>query len=83
MVSEALLRFKDQNLRNRFRVRITVGKTPEAKADNKTFKPKAFFKTYNEAYEALVKYHENPNDIDKFISVKNCMRIGAKNILKH
>lgn len=78
----SITEIKNKNLRNRFRVRITVGKTQEGKPIIKLLKPKAFFKTYNEAYEALVKYHENPYDIDKFISVKELYEKWSKKYFK-
>lgn len=78
----SITEIKNKNLRNRFRVRITVGKTQEGKPIIKLLKPKAFFKTYNEAYEALVKYHKNPYDLDKFISVKELYEKWSKNYFK-
>lgn len=51
---------KGHNLRNKYRVMITVGKTDEGKPIVKSLKPKAYFPTYNEAYKALVEYHSNP-----------------------
>ena len=55
---------KNRNLRNRFRVMVTVGKTSEGKTISKLLKPNAYFKTYNEAYEALVEYNKNPYDLN-------------------
>lgn len=55
---------KDKNLRNPYRVMITVGKTDTGKPISKPLKPKGYFRTYNEAYEALVRYHKNPYSID-------------------
>lgn len=55
---------KNRNLRNRFRVIVTVGKTSEGKPISKLLKPNAYFKTYNEAYEALVEYNKNPYDLN-------------------
>lgn len=55
---------KNRNLRNRFRVMVTVGKTSEGKLISKLLKPNAYFKTYNEAYEALVEYNKNPYDLN-------------------
>lgn len=56
-------RINGKNLRNPWRVMVSVGKTPEGKPIQKILKPKGYFKTYNEAYEALVKYHHNPYDL--------------------
>lgn len=55
---------KNRNLRNRFRVMVTVGKTSEGRPISKLLKPNAYFKTYNEAYEALVEYNKNPYDLN-------------------
>lgn len=51
---------KNARLRKPFRVMVTVGKTDFGKPICKPLKPDAYFKTYNEAYTALIKYHENP-----------------------
>lgn len=48
------------NLRNPYRAMVTVEKSPEGRCVCKILKPKGYFKTYNEAYKALLKYHENP-----------------------
>lgn len=56
---------KNKNLRNRYRVMVTVGKDKNGKPIGKLLKPQAYFRTYNEAYEALVEYNKNPYDLDK------------------
>lgn len=56
---------KNQHLRKRFRVSITVRKTEDGKCVQKLLKPNAYFETYNEAYEALVEYNRNLYEIDK------------------
>lgn len=61
---------KGQNLRKPFRAMVTVGKTPEGKPISKLLKPEAYFETYNDAYQALVKYSQNPYQIDPGITVK-------------
>lgn len=55
---------KNPNLRKPFRVMVTVGKTAEGKPICKILKPEGYFKTYNEAYAALVEYNKNPYDLD-------------------
>lgn len=60
---------KVHNLRNRFRAMVTVGKTVEGKPIVRTLKPKCYFATYNEAYQALVEYHKNPYDLDDTMTV--------------
>ncbi len=61
---------KGQNLRKPFRAMVTVGKTPEGKPISKLLKPEAYFETYNDAYQALVKYNQSPYQIDPGITVK-------------
>lgn len=60
---------KGRNLRNPYRVLITVGKDANGKPIQRALKPTAYFRTYNEAYEALVEYHKNPYDLDDDINV--------------
>lgn len=73
---------KDKNLRNRFRVMITVSKTPEGKPICKLLKPKAYFATYNEAYTALVNYNKNPYDLDSIIILKDLYDNWSKEYFK-
>ena len=56
---------KGQRLRKRFRAMVTVGKTETGRPICKLLKPVSYFSTYNEAYTALLKYHEDPTAIDK------------------
>ena len=58
------------NLRNRFRAMISEGKTEYGKPIQKMLKPKAYFSTYREAYEALLEYHRNPYDMDKDLTLE-------------
>lgn len=53
---------KGQNLRKPFRVMITIGKTDEGRPICRLLKPEAYFKTYNDAYLALMEYNRNPYD---------------------
>lgn len=61
---------KNRNLRNPFLARVCTGKTLEGKPILKPLKPKSYFRTYNEAYEALTEYNKNPYDLDLDITVK-------------
>lgn len=61
---------KDPNLRNPYRAMVTVGKNSKGRPICKPLKPKAYFRTYNEAYEALVEYNKNPYDLDAAITLK-------------
>lgn len=65
-----ITKISNQNLRNPYRVTVSVGKTPEGRPIGKLLKPQAYFKTYNEAYEALVEYNRNPCSLDSGITVK-------------
>lgn len=65
----SITEMNDKNRRNKFRVRVCVGKTPTGKPILKSLKPVCSFKTYNEAYEALVEYNRNPYDLENDISV--------------
>lgn len=61
---------KNKNLRNKFRVMITVSKTAEGKPIAKLLKPKSYFATYNEAYVALVEYNKDPYDLNAIITME-------------
>lgn len=58
------------NLRNPYRVMVTVGTNQYGKPICKILKPQGYFATYNEAYMALIKYNENPYEIKKDITFK-------------
>lgn len=53
---------KGQNLRKPFRAMVTVGKNENGRPICKMLKPEAYFATYNEAYEALLKYNQSPEE---------------------
>ena len=55
---------KNQNLRKPFRALVCVGKNFYGKPIYKSLKPETYFKTYNDAYAALLEYHKNPYDLD-------------------
>ena len=61
---------KNKNLRKPFRAMVTTGKTDEGRPICKLLQPEAYFKTYNEAYQALIDYHKDPYDISKEISME-------------
>ena len=54
---------KNARLRKPFRAMVTVGKTETGKPICKLLKPEAYFRTYNEAYSALIEYNKNPYDV--------------------
>lgn len=62
---------KNQNLRKPFRAMITVGKNSVGRPICKPLKPESYFKTYNDAYAALIAYNKNPYDLDSIITVKD------------
>lgn len=61
---------KGQNLRKPFRVMVSQGKDENGRPVGRLLKPEAYFDTYNHAYEALVKYHANPYDLDDVLTVQ-------------
>lgn len=54
---------RSRNLRKPFRVLVTVGHTNDGKTITRPLRPVAYFATYNEAYQALVKYNAHPFDL--------------------
>ncbi len=50
-------------LRNPYRAMITVGTNANGRPVCKLLQPQAYFKTYNDAYAALLDYHRNPYDL--------------------
>lgn len=60
---------KNKNLRKRFRAMVSIGKNEYGKPITKLLRPKAYFLTYKEAYEALLEYHKNPYDLNSDILV--------------
>ena len=70
---------KGKNLRKPFRAMITVGKTETGRPIAKLLKPESYFATYNEAYAALVKYNQNPYDLDKDLTMNELYEAWSKN----
>ena len=56
-------------LRSPYRAMITVGKDASGRPICKLLKPQAYFKTYNDAYAALLEYHKNPYDSAREITM--------------
>lgn len=54
---------KGRGLREPFRAMVTVGKNENGRPICKILKPKGYFATYNEAYEALLNHSKNPTAI--------------------
>lgn len=51
---------KTHYLRKPFRAMVSVGVNKNGRPIVKPLKPESYFATYNEAYEALLKYHKDP-----------------------
>ena len=65
----SIIELKGRNLRNPFLARVSVGKNSNGHPIQKPLKPEAYFRTYNDAYAALVAYNKNPYDLDNDITV--------------
>lgn len=65
----SITKMSNKPLRNPYRVRVCVGKSPTGKPVLKALKPRSMFKTYNDAYEALVLYNHNPYDLDTAMTI--------------
>ena len=61
---------KGRNLRNPFRVMVSVGKDMYGKPIHKSLKPQSMFPTYKEAYEALLQYNRDPYELDSVLTVE-------------
>lgn len=59
-----ITKINNSRLRKPWRAMITVDKDEIGKPICKILKPQGYFETYNEAYAALVKYHESPYDFE-------------------
>ncbi|MCD8372224.1 MAG: tyrosine-type recombinase/integrase [Clostridia bacterium] len=60
---------KGRNLRKPFRVLVPAGKATNGHPISKPLKPISYFSTYNEAYQALIEYHNSPIDLNESITV--------------
>ncbi len=61
---------KNRNLRNPFRVMVSIGKDANERPICKPLKPEPYFPTYNDAYAAPVEYNKSPYDLGPYITVK-------------
>ena len=73
---------KGRNLRNPFRVSVTVGHDEFGHPISKPLQPKSYFATYNEAYAALVEYNKNPYDLSPSITVSELYARWSKEYFK-
>lgn len=58
-----ITKISSKPLRNPWRVMVTIGHTAEGRPITKLLKPVSYFPTYNAAYQALVKYNQNPYNL--------------------
>lgn len=73
---------KNQNLRKPYRAMVTVSKDEKGRPICKPLKPDSYFKTYNEAYEALVEFNKNPYNIEQSITVNELYSKWADSYFK-
>ena len=57
------------NHRKPYRVMITIGFNEQGRPIAKLLKPKSYFETYNDAYMALMTYHQDPYNLEENISL--------------
>lgn len=72
---------KGMNLRKPFRASVTVGKDEDGRCIKRLLKPEAYFKTYNDAYAALLEYHSNPFDFDKDLTMQKLYELWNEKYL--
>lgn len=73
---------KNPNLRNRYRVMVTTGKDSDGRPVGTLLKPKAYFKTYNDAYAALIEYNKDPYNIEKDLTCNEVYEIWLEQYKK-
>lgn len=66
------------NLTKPYRAMVTVGTKANGRPKVAMLKPEAYFRTYNEAYEALLKYNKDPFDLSKSITMTDLFEKWAK-----
>ena len=66
-----ITKLKDPALRRPFRAMVTVGKTETGRPICKLLKPESYFKTYNEAYSALIEYNKSKGDMTYNLTVED------------
>lgn len=77
-----ITKISKKNLRNPYRVMVPAGKTEEGRPISKLLKPKAYFKTYNDAYEALIEYNKNPFDVTRELTVEDVYKQWRAEFIK-
>ena len=79
----SITELKNRQLRNPFWARAYVGRNEFGRPILKPLKPKAYFATYNEAYEALYEYNKNPYDLSPDITVKELYEKWTKEYFRN
>lgn len=64
-----ITKISNKNLRKPYRAMVTVGTDENGRPIGRILKPEGYFKTYNEAYQALMDYRKNPFDIDSDVTL--------------
>ncbi len=71
-------KIRNQKLRNPFRAMVTVGVTPEGRPISKILRPQGYFHTYNEAYRAIMEYHNKPFDLSQSATMEQIYDMWKK-----
>lgn len=74
---------KIKNLREPYRAMVTVSKNEFGRPICKLLKPKSYFKTYNEAYSALVEYNKNPYDVNNRTTMNDLFELWIRHHAKN
>lgn len=70
-----ITKISGRNLRNPYRVMVTVRKDDDGRPICKLLQPKAYFQSYNDAYVALVEYNRDPYDIETSITMDELFKM--------
>ena len=73
---------KNKRLRKPFRAMVSDGKDEHGRPIGRLLKPEAYFATYNEAYQALMKYKENPYDFANDLTVEELYDRWTESLFK-
>lgn len=73
---------KGRNLRKPFRAMVCIGKTDTGRPICKPLKPESYFKTYNDAYAALVAFNRSPYRLDENITLKELYERWSESFYK-
>lgn len=76
-------KIKGENLRKPYRVMVSVGTNEKGRPICKTLKPQAYFRTYNDAYEALMKYNSHPYDLLHIVTLKELYDLWFEDYRDH